>query len=1048
MATIFDPNAFDDVTHDESAGLQTSGVPNTDTGEDNDDDDILLSSIGSLLTTLTGLGAPATAIGAARNQVLTFVGDADPELSFRLAGDVTTLASGLMTNADSTLDSDNLRDPITLVVINDTTIFGYANYGLTGQRVAFALVLSETSTGAEITIVQYEALFNTNPSSPDDFLNLAGLVYVDASESFDFDDFSAAPAGQNLWTSVSDSSGTVEILVTGLSLGTDTVNTRATSLGSNNQSIEPGEGLRFDFVDGQALPTSTTAKDLTNIGYTSRIEGDTGGFTMAQVGGSPNNRVSAQVTAYDSSDTASDFSDGGGLSGTVQTIVKVEVYLGNTLISSWQRTSATTGTETTPTGGDAVLEYRVTDFDSVTIDGLKTNYRVSFTVADVDGIGGDDTGAMDRFVVQNVSTGSGNKSFDLGNIRLSSSEADSAEVGTFIRFEDDGPTATIALGTGSVTHDETAGVQNAAMTLPADAGDLDDNDQSGALPAAFNGIAGTLIGWARSAAAVVTTTGSAYGADSVGGTTALSLKVTGFTAGTGVDSGIDTTNGTNIFLYEETGRVVGKVGATEAEAKTGAVAFAIAIGNDGFLSTAQYLSLKHLDPATLIAGDVSSYDEAVSLAENLLKAVVTVTDGDLDVRTAEVGVGDRVRFEDDGPLPIDPEHATLTNAAGLPATFLLDEDLVPTSFADNYGQDGPETTYRGVVFAGSAADDGAALYAADTTSPQLTSDGLPIYLEGFGTATLTAYTGSGLTKQTIFTVSLDGSSGEYSVDMEAKIDNGSISFDNFGSGGAGLRYWLGVAGTEDASKDLLVTGATPNTNTINNDSDDIATGNQWIDPSEMVRLDFVSGIGTTTGTSDVNNIPPASHYLVNDVGFTVMQTKANSQVDVRIAAIDAARDIDGTDGTSVTADLLAGTLDTITSVSVIDGTTGIETVYERSAAVQVGTVWRSSDGKVLWDDNTDGNGLNDNRDVIVFNIDAPTTTTRDQVFVSTANGFTRLEITNVDPSNQHALAIGGFDVGGDAGEPVELEFDVNVVDGDGDAAVGLIGITLNPETVV
>jgi len=70
------------------------------------------------------------------------------------------------------------------------------------------------------------------------------------------------------------------------------------------------------------------------------------------------------------------------------------------------------------------------------------------------------------------------------------------------------------------------------------------------------------------------------------------------------------------------------------------------------------------------------------------------------------------------------------------------------------------------------------------------------------------------------------------------------------------------------------------------------------------------------------------------------------------------------------------------------------------------------------------------------------------VFVSTADGFTRLEITNVDANNQHALAIGGFDVGGDAGEPIDLAFDVNVVDGDGDMAVGLIGITLNPEPLV
>jgi len=173
MGTIFDPDEFGDVTHDESAGLQTSGTPDPETGEDNDDNDILLSSIGGLLTTLQGLGAPATAIGAARNQVLTFVDDANPELKFRLFDGADSDGADLLLDSElTTLTTTAGDDPITLVRINDTTIFGYANHGETGERVAFALYLESiapTATvpgGANITIVQYEAIHHPDAGDP------------------------------------------------------------------------------------------------------------------------------------------------------------------------------------------------------------------------------------------------------------------------------------------------------------------------------------------------------------------------------------------------------------------------------------------------------------------------------------------------------------------------------------------------------------------------------------------------------------------------------------------------------------------------------------------------------------------------------------------------------------------------------------------------------------------------------------------------------------------------------------------------------------------
>jgi hypothetical protein len=772
---VFSTTIFD-VTLDESPGLQNlTATPSP--GGDADDNDVLLSSTTAAATTtrVTGAGYTATAVGAASNQVISYTSapSTAASLSLSTSGNPATLASGLFTTSGFAITLE--------LVANDLIIGTYTPTG-GAKTVAFALLMEPVAAsgsslgGLRITTVEYTALNHLSTSSADDALNLAGKVYVNVGGEIAFNNFSAAPAGQNLWTAVTQSG--VQILVTGRDLGVDTVNTRNTSLGSNNQSIDPGEGLYFDFVTGQTAPTSTTAKSLSGINFTDRHEGTTGGFTIAQTGGSAKTQVTAQITAYDSTELGASYGDG-TIDAPTATISTVSVYSAtNTLIASWNGSVAT---------GDASIGF-VQNGDAVTVSGLLVNYRVSYSVEAGD--------KLDRFSVVNTGT----KSFDLGDIRI----------------------------------------------------------------------------------------GSAVG--------------------------------------------------------------------------------------------------------------------------EQAAIGEHVRFEDDGPLAISPQAGTVTNGAGVAASFALDDG---STFSVNYGTDGAGS----VLFA--ATGPGT---LSDTSGNVLTSGGTPITLAGWGTNVLTASAGT----TQVFTVTLDAS-GTYAVDMDAKIDNGSISFGNFGSGGAGLRYWLGVAGTDDAAKDLLVTGGTPGVTPVNNDSDDIAAANQWIDPSEVVRLDFVGGISSTTGTSSLNNIPVGAHYDVNDVGFTVMQSKGEVKgVNVTVAAIDAARNIDGTDGTSVAQDLVAGTVDTITSVTVIDGTTGVSTTY------------------LLADGDTAKVDFLSSGAVTVFDLDAPSSSKRDQVFVSTASGFDRLEISNTDTNKQDALAIGGFNVAGDAGDPLALAFNVVIADGDGDTAAGLIGVALTP----
>ena len=166
----------------------------------------------------------------------------------------------------------------------------------------------------------------------------------------------------------------------------------------------------------------------------------------------------------------------------------------------------------------------------------------------------------------------------------------SVNIGSQIQFQDDGPTAAVATTGQTVSLDESAGNQ------------VDSNDVTGPL-AAFAGVsnvgddpdvAGTgPIQFAANANPLVNSTGSAYGADGAG-TTVFGLSV----APGGVDSGLDTTAGVNIFLFKEGSVVVGRVGATAGVAAAGPAAFAIAIDpSTGAVSMVEYLSIYHSNAA-------------------------------------------------------------------------------------------------------------------------------------------------------------------------------------------------------------------------------------------------------------------------------------------------------------------------------------------------------------------------------------------------------------------------------------------------------------------
>ena len=225
----------------------------------------------------------------------------------------------------------------------------------------------------------------------------------------------------------------------------------------------------------------------------------------------------------------------------------------------------------------------------------------------------------------------------------------SVAIGSQIVFEDDGPSAAIAVTPATVTHDETAGLQNATAT-PGVPGDANDNDVAGPLTV-FDGVttkSTDMVGFAVSAGPVVSSAGSSTGEDEEGATTVFSLAIAN------ASSGLLTTDGDAITLTLESGIVVGRDAGGNA-------VFAISIDAvTGVVSVAQYESIEHPTGG-------GSYDEPVNLGATV-NAVVTVTDGDGDVATNSVAIGSQIVFEDDGPsaaIAVTPATVTHDETAGL-----------------------------------------------------------------------------------------------------------------------------------------------------------------------------------------------------------------------------------------------------------------------------------------------------------------------------------------------------------------------------------------------
>ncbi|WLG42549.1 DUF5801 repeats-in-toxin domain-containing protein [Pseudomonas sp. FP1740] len=192
----------------------------------------------------------------------------------------------------------------------------------------------------------------------------------------------------------------------------------------------------------------------------------------------------------------------------------------------------------------------------------------------------------------------------------------------------------------NVTLDETAGLQNATATSGS-AGDADDNDiLLGSLPSTFSTRltalgAGTATGAALSGytGAAGNTGSNAFSVSADPGATITNISFVDSTGAplNGVDSGLDTLDGTSILLYTDTSNdniLVGRAGSA-----TGAIVFAAYIEETGSpvsggkIWTVEYQPIKHLN--------ASNPDDAL----NLLNKVFVGASQDAEFSLAGVPSG-------------------------------------------------------------------------------------------------------------------------------------------------------------------------------------------------------------------------------------------------------------------------------------------------------------------------------------------------------------------------------------------------------------------------
>ncbi|MDR6428249.1 hypothetical protein J2738_004404 [Variovorax paradoxus] len=830
------------VTLDETDGLQNLFVTPAPTEDSNDNDTALAlpAAFTSRLTT-QGAGTPTkvalsgyTGSNTGTNAITLSGTGAFSGMAFTDAGGapLAGLDSGL-----NTADGDDIF--LFTDTTNNNVVYGKTTAGV----VVFAAYLEETGTpvtGAKIWMVQYEAISNPDAANPDDAVNLLNKVFVSVSQDTEFN-LEGAPAGQNLFlmftktdpTIVDGRISDVTIIATGkdpanqsgpdpidlkddISITTgDTINTSKaggpTTFGTNSQMITEQEGVRFTFVTGARADVTIPNLDQneadleSNIDFTGMFGARTADFDVVQLQSGKTAQV--KVTAYSTAvESGNSFIDGYANDTTVAiTSVRVLDSVTGAVLESFSG-----GAEG---GASSTIGISITG-GVATITGVKAGYSIEYTTS----------ADHNRVLIENgaATNASGNThaDFDIGGFRLLQVSSATAEVGSQMNFEDDGPSIVLATPTDT------------ALVNTQDA------DTIGAATDSATTNFATAFG----------TTSSSYGADGAGTTNpafALGVKTQGG------DSGLKS-DGATIYLYLVSSKVIGSTSATEAGILATNTIFDLAVSASGSVTLQQFAEIDHALP-----GSSSNYaDQEATMADDLvtLSDTVTITDQDGDTASDAklLNIGANIRFDDDGPSVVlaAPTDTALVNTQDADtigaATDSATQDF-STAFgvtSSSYGADGAGTT--------------ASAFALGLSTPGgasgLTSDGasIKLYLVGGSVIGSTAATAGAITAgNTIFDLAVSAT-GSVTLRQFAEIDHALP--------GVGSNY----AAQQATLVDTLIT--LTNTVTLTDGDGDTATDSKVLNIGANIKFDdhgpTVTAISDLTGANDAQPIAGTYNFSV------------------------------------------------------------------------------------------------------------------------------------------------------------------------------------------
>jgi hypothetical protein len=528
---------------------------------------------------------------------------------------------------------------------NENIVVGRVGTGTTADptgAVAIIIGIDETVSGGFVTnadmwICQFGPIAENGLNVVDsaDQLDLTGLVYLgsnfDSTTTVPFENFDGVPSGNNLFNVIFPSAGAanLQLLLTGSASETlSTINVSTTGIGSGSQHIDVGATLRIDTVTGMVKDNVNSAPEVNNSGnidYTGRVELVAADFEITQLNpGSSGERADLRLSAFNAAGAQQEgayLTDAIAADGTPVQIDAADIIVLN---GAGQNITASL---TILQDGDSVIIRGLDDGTS----GSKTDgYQVFFTT---DGI------HFDRFLITNVDAST---TFDVGNIHVTSVSGgpatEYAELGSKLNFQDDGPKITASGG--------------ALSALTADDSTLG-TDPTVSFAAAFNA--------------------ADYGADGQG-SLAYALGISSTGAATGL---VETSTGDAIFLFLESGKVVGRSGDDATAAASGPVVFEIGVDSSGVVKLDEKSAVVH--------SNTGSNDESTAaLTASLITLTATARDSEAtshnDGASASVNIGATFLFKDDGPgidpsndvsAPNDLQVANKTDSSGQDSSFYL-----------------------------------------------------------------------------------------------------------------------------------------------------------------------------------------------------------------------------------------------------------------------------------------------------------------------------------------------------------------------------------------